>query len=244
MSSILEPLTTDPSMLARVRAAWKRLQAPERKGDSQRRVHALEQTVEKARKRLDAAMDSLLDGTIDKAAYDRAVERYTAEAEAATAELASLKEADTAPVLPDLATVLRDASSWQEILAGSDIAAQRDVLALLIEQVVPERVGRGQYEPMITWTPLGAALRQLTEASYGSSVIGHAAEAVTAASGRVCVMACRAAPASDAGSALGVLVSAPPRAPRSPFDGGRPMSRTAAGPNPRTSCRRRHSDAD
>jgi len=161
----LEPLTSNPSMLARVRAAWKRLQAPERRGDSQRRVHTLEQIIEKARKRLDAAMDSLLDGTIDKAAYDRAVERYTAEADAATAELAGLKEPNATPVLPALETVLRDARSWREILTGSDITAQRGVLALLTDRVVPERVGRGQYRAVITWTPLGVALRQLAEAT-------------------------------------------------------------------------------
>ena len=165
VNNILEPLTSDPSMISRVRAAWKRLQAPERKGDSQRRVYTLEQVVEKARNRLDAAMDSLLDRTIDKATYDRAVERYTAEAEAATAELAGLKEADPAPVLPELATVLRDASSWQEILTGSDITAQREVLALLIERVVPLRVGRGAYEARIDLTPLGRALGQLGNTS-------------------------------------------------------------------------------
>jgi hypothetical protein len=92
-------------------------------------------------------------------------ERDAAEADAATAELASLRKPDTAPVLPDLETVLRDASSWQEILSGSDIAAQRDVLALLIGRVVPERVGRGQYRAVITRTPLGVALGQLTEAT-------------------------------------------------------------------------------
>ena len=163
VNNILEPLTSDPSMLSRVRAAWKRLQAPERKGDSQRRVHMLEQVVEKARKRLDAAMDSLLDGTIDKTAYDRAVERYTAEAEAATAELASLKETDTALALPEFATLLRDAGSWREILTGSEITAQRDMLALLIERVVPKRISRGEYQAQIHWTPLGAVLGQLKE---------------------------------------------------------------------------------
>jgi hypothetical protein len=161
----LEPLTSDPRMAARLRAAWKRLQTPERKGDGQRRVHALEQVIEKARKRLDAAMDSLLDGAIDKAAYDRAVERYTADADAATAELASLRKPDTAPVLPDLETVLRDADSWQQILTGADLAAQRNVLAMLIERVVPERIGRGRYQTTVIWTPLGSALSRLTEAT-------------------------------------------------------------------------------
>jgi site-specific DNA recombinase len=165
VSSTLEPLTTDPGMASRLRVAWKRLQAPERKGDGQRSVRALEQVAEKARTRLDAAMDALLDGTIDKAAYDRAVERYTAEAAAATAELASHKESSTATVLPELGTVLAQSRSWHEILAGADIGAQRNVLALLIERVVPERVGRGRYRATISWTPLGEALRQLTDAT-------------------------------------------------------------------------------
>jgi hypothetical protein len=39
------------------------------------------------------------------------------------------------------------------------------VLALLIERVVPERVGRGRYRATITWTSLGDALRQLTDAT-------------------------------------------------------------------------------
>ena len=165
VSRSLEPLTSDPAMLARVRAAWKRLQAPERKSDGQRRIHALEQAVERSRKRLDAAMDSLLDGTIDKAAYDRAVERYTTEAEAATAELAALKEPNITPVLPPLETVLRDAHSWQEILTGSERAAQREILALLIEKVVPERISGGRYQATIIWTPLGSALGKVTEAT-------------------------------------------------------------------------------
>ena len=68
-------------------------------------------------------------------------------------------------MLPPLDTVLHDASGWQEIVAGSDITAQRDILALLIERIVPERVGRAQYRSAITWTPLGSALRQLTDAT-------------------------------------------------------------------------------
>ena len=40
-----------------------------------------------------------------------------------------------------------------------DIAAQREVLAALIERVVPVRVGRGHYAVEITWSPLGDGLR-------------------------------------------------------------------------------------
>ena len=40
-----------------------------------------------------------------------------------------------------------------------DVAAQREVLAVLMERVVPMRTGRGTYDVEIAWTPLGAGLR-------------------------------------------------------------------------------------
>jgi hypothetical protein len=40
-----------------------------------------------------------------------------------------------------------------------DVAARREVLAALIERVVPERVGRGRYRVEVRWTPLGEGLR-------------------------------------------------------------------------------------
>jgi hypothetical protein len=59
---------------------------------------------------------------------------------------------------------MRDLVDWQTTLTGLDIAAQRDILAALIERVVPERTGRGQYAVQIEWTPLGSALGKLREA--------------------------------------------------------------------------------
>jgi hypothetical protein len=44
-------------------------------------------------------------------------------------------------------------------MQGGSVAAQREVLAALIERVVPMRVGRGQYEVEVSWTPLGEGLR-------------------------------------------------------------------------------------
>jgi hypothetical protein len=45
------------------------------------------------------------------------------------------------------------------VMRGGDIAAQREVLATLIEQVVPVRIGRGVYGVEIVWAPLGEALQ-------------------------------------------------------------------------------------
>jgi hypothetical protein len=124
-------------------------------------AQALEQTITKCRTRLDTALDRVLDGTLTKDEYDRARTRYGIEMEAASSELAKLRELDAPPAVPPLDEVLRDANSWCEIMTGSDIAAQRDMLALLVERVVPTRVGRGEYQAQIFWTPLGGALGQL-----------------------------------------------------------------------------------
>jgi hypothetical protein len=44
-------------------------------------------------------------------------------------------------------------------MRDGEIAAQREVLAALIERVVPVRIGRGQYDVEVAWTPLAEALR-------------------------------------------------------------------------------------
>jgi hypothetical protein len=46
-----------------------------------------------------------------------------------------------------------------------EIAAQREVLATLIERVEPVRVGHGKYDVEIVWTPLGDGLRAATESA-------------------------------------------------------------------------------
>jgi hypothetical protein len=48
---------------------------------------------------------------------------------------------------------------WRAVLDGTDVAAQRNVLAALVEQVVARRGRHGRYTVEITWTPLGDALR-------------------------------------------------------------------------------------
>jgi hypothetical protein len=48
-----------------------------------------------------------------------------------------------------------------------DIAVQREVLAAMIERVVPVRVGRGNYDVEVFWTPLGEGLRGVALAPAG-----------------------------------------------------------------------------
>ena len=56
-------------------------------------------------------------------------------------------------------TVVAAAGSWLTVMQGADIAAQRDVLAVLVDRIVPVREQPGVYRIEITWTPLGEGLR-------------------------------------------------------------------------------------
>jgi hypothetical protein len=69
--------------------------------------------------------------------------------------------------LPPLETVLAAAEGWGAAMRGGDIAAQREVLAAVIERVVPTRVGRGTYTVEIVWTPLGEGLNAAATTSNG-----------------------------------------------------------------------------
>ena len=79
--------------------------------------------------------------------------------DAATEALSRLQVVEPSMTLPPLETVLAAAEGWGAAMRDGDIAAQREVLAVLIERVVPVRIGRGTYDVEIEWTPLGAGLR-------------------------------------------------------------------------------------
>jgi hypothetical protein len=61
--------------------------------------------------------------------------------------------------LPNFEEVMAAAGSWSTVLAGIDIRAERDVLVLLVERIVPIRESRGVYSARVTWTTLGVNLR-------------------------------------------------------------------------------------
>jgi hypothetical protein len=153
----------DPRVRSAVRRAWDRLARSARDDDAARRVAALERAIEAARRRISDVTIKLVDGVIDRAAYDITRDRLRRELDDAEAELADVRGRDRAPALPPLDDVLRDLGDWTTILAGADVPARRDVLAALIERVVPVRVGFGRYEADIAWTPIGVALRAAAE---------------------------------------------------------------------------------
>ena len=159
--------------------AWAQLSEGEREDTAgrQRIARGLRAQVAQARARIDKAVTLYLDGKLEEDDYRRAREQETAKIEAAERELAAMGAATDRrrPALPPLDDVLRNAGGWGEVLAGADIEAQRNILADLVERVVPERVGYGKYAARIEWTPLGKALRQLRDAYLGDRATTGAA---------------------------------------------------------------------
>jgi hypothetical protein len=81
------------------------------------------------------------DGDIDKPGYELLRDKALTDLNAATAELDRLQVVGASAKLPPLETVLTTAEGWGAAMQGGSIAAQRDVLAALIDRVVPVRVG-------------------------------------------------------------------------------------------------------
>lgn len=162
VGTVLDTVTTrDREMAAGLERAWHALQVPSGEEDrTARRIDELRCQAERNRKRLTDATLMLVDRTIDKAAYDRLYAMVQGELDAIDVELARLHAAQPErPVLPPLEVVLASADGWARMLHAIDTTARRDVLAELLEQVVPERVRIGRYRVRIAWTPLGRALR-------------------------------------------------------------------------------------
>jgi len=61
--------------------------------------------------------------------------------------------------------VLATLPSWQGALADASIPVQRGVLRPLIERITPVRIARGEYRVDITWTAIGAAIGEISEAA-------------------------------------------------------------------------------
>ena len=153
-------VVTDADLRPNLEAAWSRLVQPTPDAALAR---AHERAADKARERIRRLALLYADGALDRAGYELGREQAAADLDAAERALAALRGAEREPELPPLDQVLREAGGWQAILAGADTAARRDVLALIVETITPERVGWGKYEAKIVWTPLGEALSRLAE---------------------------------------------------------------------------------
>lgn len=164
IGAVIEALVTDQRVREGLRRAWNARQQAS-SPDNTSRIRALEGRIEKSRQRITRGTELLVDGSIDKGAYDELVAKARRDADAAEIELAELNASKpTAPKLPPIDQVLTAAGSWAAVLAGADVRAQRDVLALLIGRIVPVRESRGVYSAALTWTPLGVGLQVVMQA--------------------------------------------------------------------------------
>ena len=163
VSSLVEVLTRiDPAMRGAVARAWRALQEPKGAAGVTAQLRQLDHAAEQARQRLTRAAVLYADGDIDKEGYELLRDKARADLEAAEGELARVQSsAEPARVLPPLDVALRDLGGWADALAHSSVPAQRDVLEMLIDRVIPTRVGRGEYQTEIVWTPEAQALREL-----------------------------------------------------------------------------------
>lgn len=142
--------------------AWARLSRPT--DDSTRRQIAdLERIASDGKARLAKAAGMLVDGTLDKLGYEAMRDQVLADVESANAEVARLRGQEESAELPDLDAVLADVESWRDLLSQADVANQRDVLASLVDSMVPVRLGHGRYTAEVRWSQLGRALQALAE---------------------------------------------------------------------------------
>jgi len=110
------------------------------------------------------------DGDIDKPGYELLRDKARVDLDAATEALGRLQAPDPIMALPSLETVLAAAEGWGAAMRAGDVAVQREVLAALIERVVPVRSGRGKYTADVTWAPLGEALRTVVNVPLSPEV--------------------------------------------------------------------------
>ena len=120
---------------------------------------------EDAKRRIADAARLLVDGVIDRTAYQALADAEQKRLEVAERTLTSPDIPATTDALPPLADVLALAGGWTTVLSSGPIPEQRAVLMMLIERVVPRRLSFGKYTAEITWTELGKALQEVPVAA-------------------------------------------------------------------------------
>jgi len=170
IASVVDVAVTNvPELRAALDRAWAVLRTPATLQDElqeRQRQHLL-RAVEQARARLTKAAVLFADGDIDKPGYELLRDKARLDLDAATEALDRLQVVEPGIALPPLETVLAAAEGWGAAMREGDVAARREVLAALIDRVVPVRVGRGQYDVEVSWTPLGEGLRAVAVPSAG-----------------------------------------------------------------------------
>jgi hypothetical protein len=106
------------------------------------------------------ALELLADGTLGLNEYAC----FQAAAAAATdaVRLAVTAAQAVSPTLPRFEVVLELATAWRRGAIGADVRIRRRVISALVHGVLVRKDADGGWRVDIAWTPLGAALSQLT----------------------------------------------------------------------------------
>ena len=139
-----------PLLADAVRRDFERREREAGQDDTALRIAGLERTLAQARARIADAVTLLLDGTLDRQAYDLARARYQADFEGAEAELARLRGRARPKALVSPAALLAGVAGWAGALRQGHPGAVRKALGVLVERLVPVKLGRGAYEAQIT----------------------------------------------------------------------------------------------
>lgn len=151
----------EPAWQARWHRAWQRVQP---KGDEDRardlQLAQLRRDLARERQRLTTTALRLVDGHLDREAYDLIMARGHEVIPALETELERLAGDERTPAASwSLPEVLQGVGAWEH----AEIPEERRILALLVEQV---GVVRGPswrtYDVSIVWTPLGASFARMS----------------------------------------------------------------------------------
>jgi DNA invertase Pin-like site-specific DNA recombinase len=157
VGDLLDRITADRELQRALERDWDAGKESKPKGQDVARQ--LQARIENARANVDRATDLLIQRAVKQDAYDRAVQRALADADAARDELERLRRQPPPPRGPSFAEFMAVASSWSSVFRGAAVDVQREALALFVERVVAVREQQGVYRIDVTWTPLGRKIR-------------------------------------------------------------------------------------
>jgi DNA invertase Pin-like site-specific DNA recombinase len=161
----VDAMVSDPPVRvqAELRKTWQARQTAGN-DDHGQKIHQLKLALERSRKRITRATELFVDGSVDKAAYDALVAKAREDVSAADKEIADLQPttANSKSMLPPLEGIVAEAGNWITTLQSTNTIAQRKVLGLLVNRIVPVRERPGVYHVEIMWTPLGEVLKSTT----------------------------------------------------------------------------------
>lgn len=143
--------------------------------DVDRNRKRLQARLQKLQARMATAQDKWLDGDMTGAEYQAAKARAETEISVARDELAQLAPTSVEPEpFPPLVEMLEATDGWTGALAQSSTAARRAVVARLVANVTPVRVGHGRFSADVQWTVIGQAIRCLCDQADSDTAHGSA----------------------------------------------------------------------